>query len=56
MVAEGVETGGETARLTELGCDRAHGWLFSSAQRADKARWLLRHGRGWQGSPPPPRP
>lgn len=50
VVAEGVETWGEAARLTELGCDRAHGWLFASAQRADKARWLLRHGRGWQGS------
>ncbi len=48
VVAEGVETWGEAARLTELGCDRAHGWLFASAQRADKARWLLEHGRGWQ--------
>ena len=50
VVAEGVETWGEAARLTELGCDRAHGWLFSSAQRSDKARWLLQHGTGWQGS------
>ena len=50
VVAEGVETWGEAARLTELGCDRAHGWLFQSAQRADKARWLLEHGKGW---PPP---
>lgn len=49
VVAEGVETWGEAARLTELGCDRAHGWLFASAQRADRARWLLTHGRGWQG-------
>lgn len=47
VVAEGVETWGEAARLTELGCDRAHGWLFQSAQRADKARWLLEHGKGW---------
>lgn len=50
VIAEGVETWGEAARLTELGCDRAHGWLFASAQRADKARWLLQHGTGWQGS------
>ena len=57
VVAEGVETWGEAARLTELGCDRAHGYLFSSAQRADKARWLLRHGCGWQGGGvPDPRP
>jgi hypothetical protein len=57
VVAEGVETWGEAARLTELGCDRAHGWLFASAQRADKARWLLEHGRGWQreGGLPVPR-
>ncbi len=48
VVAEGVQTWGEAARLTELGCDRAHGWLFSSAQRADKARWLLDHGTGWR--------
>ena len=47
VVAEGVETWGEAVRLTELGCDRAHGWLFASAQRADKARWLIEHGRGW---------
>lgn len=57
VVAEGVETWGEAARLTELGCDRAHGWLFASAQRADKARWLIEHGKGWtrNGSIPLPR-
>lgn len=57
VVAEGVETWAEAARLTELGCDRAHGWLYASAQRGDKARWLLRTGTGWQGSGlPAPRP
>ena len=49
VVAEGVETWGESARLTELGCDRAHGFLFSSAQRPDRARWLLTQGTGWRG-------
>jgi EAL domain-containing protein (putative c-di-GMP-specific phosphodiesterase class I) len=49
VVAEGVETWSEHARLIELGCDRAHGWLFASAQRADKARWLLSQGSGWRG-------
>lgn len=49
VVAEGVETFAEHARLIELGCDRAHGWLFASAQRADKARWLLTQGTGWRG-------
>jgi EAL domain-containing protein (putative c-di-GMP-specific phosphodiesterase class I) len=49
VVGEGVETWAEAARLTELGCDRAHGWLFASAQRADRARWLLSRGTGWRG-------
>ena len=50
VVAEGVEEWSEHARLIELGCDRAHGWLFASAQRADKARWLLTQGMGWRGA------
>ena len=54
VVAEGVETWGEAARLTEIGCDRAHGWLYSSAQRTDRARWLLEQGRGWRGDVAPP--
>lgn len=49
VVAEGVETWAEAARLTELGCDRAHGYLFASPQRADRARWLLSRGAGWRG-------
>jgi EAL domain-containing protein (putative c-di-GMP-specific phosphodiesterase class I) len=49
VVAEGVESWSESARLTELGCDRAHGFLFASPQRADKARWLLKQGTGWRG-------
>lgn len=56
VVAEGVETRAEAARLTELGCDRAHGWLFASEQRADKARWLLEHGQGWTRSSSVPMP
>ena len=49
VVAEGVESWAESARLTELGCDRAHGFLFASPQRADKARWMLAQGQGWRG-------
>jgi EAL domain-containing protein (putative c-di-GMP-specific phosphodiesterase class I) len=48
VVAEGVETTSEVERLAELGCDRAHGWLYGSAQRADKARWLLTQSAGSQ--------
>ena len=50
VVAEGVETEAEAERLAVLGCDRAHGWLYGSAQRADKARWLLERGTGWQSA------
>jgi EAL domain-containing protein (putative c-di-GMP-specific phosphodiesterase class I) len=48
VVAEGVESWAESARLTELGCDRAHGFLFAGPQRADKARWMLSQGQGWR--------
>jgi predicted signal transduction protein with EAL and GGDEF domain len=50
VVAEGVESWSEGARLCELGCDRALGYLFSGPQRADQARLMLAHGTGWQGA------
>jgi EAL domain-containing protein (putative c-di-GMP-specific phosphodiesterase class I) len=50
VVAEGVESWSEGARLCELGCDRALGYLFSGPQRAEQARLMLAHGTGWQGS------
>ena len=56
VVAEGVETWSESARLTELGCDRAHGWLYASPQRPDKARWLLSQGTGWRTGAVAPTP
>lgn len=48
VVAEGVESWAEGARLCELGCDRAIGYLFSGPQRADRARWMLLRGTGWR--------
>jgi EAL domain-containing protein (putative c-di-GMP-specific phosphodiesterase class I) len=48
VVAEGVESWAEGARLCELGCDRAHGYLFSTPQRAERARWMLTRGIGWR--------
>lgn len=48
VVAEGVESWTEGARLCELGCDRAHGYLFSAPQRAEKAREMLAQGSGWR--------
>jgi diguanylate cyclase len=50
VVAEGVESWSEGARLCELGCDRALGYLFSGPQRAAQARLMLAHGTGWQGA------
>jgi EAL domain-containing protein (putative c-di-GMP-specific phosphodiesterase class I) len=47
VIAEGVESWIEGARLCELGCDRALGYLFSGPQRAEHARVMLAHGAGW---------
>jgi EAL domain-containing protein (putative c-di-GMP-specific phosphodiesterase class I) len=47
VVAEGVESWSEGARLCELGCDRALGYLFSGPQIAEHARLMLAHGAGW---------
>jgi EAL domain-containing protein (putative c-di-GMP-specific phosphodiesterase class I) len=47
VVADGVESWSEGARLCELGCDRAIGFLFSGPQNADDARLMLTHGAGW---------
>ena len=49
VVAEGVETPDEAAWLTEIGCDRAHGYLYGSAQRYDRIGWMLEKGAGWRG-------
>jgi EAL domain-containing protein (putative c-di-GMP-specific phosphodiesterase class I) len=48
VVAEGVESWTESAALCEVECDRAHGYLFSGPQRADRARAMLATGTGWQ--------
>jgi EAL domain-containing protein (putative c-di-GMP-specific phosphodiesterase class I) len=47
VVAEGVESWSEGARLCELGCDRAMGFLFCGPQIAEHARLMLAHGAGW---------
>ncbi|MDQ1711768.1 MAG: hypothetical protein QOE45_1218 [Frankiaceae bacterium] len=47
VVAEGVESWSEGARLCELECDRAHGYLFAGPQLPERARVLLARGVGW---------
>jgi EAL domain-containing protein (putative c-di-GMP-specific phosphodiesterase class I) len=47
VVAEGVESWSEGARLCEMGCDRAMGYLFSGPQIAEHAHVMLAHGAGW---------
>ena len=47
VVAEGVETEQECARLTELGCDRAHGFWFAGPMPVEPARELLRESARW---------
>jgi len=56
VVAEGVESWAEGARLCELGCDCALGYLFSGPQRAQQARLMLAHGTGWHGPGKVPAP
>ena len=53
VVAEGVESWSEGARLCELECDRAHGYLFAGPQAPERARWLLSRGVGWRAPEPP---
>jgi EAL domain-containing protein (putative c-di-GMP-specific phosphodiesterase class I) len=52
VVAEGVESWSEGAKLCELGCDRAHGFLFCGPQEASRARAMLARGGGWTPATP----
>jgi EAL domain-containing protein (putative c-di-GMP-specific phosphodiesterase class I) len=45
-VGEGVETEAEAARLVELGCTRAQGYLFAHPVAAEQAIELLRSSGG----------
>jgi EAL domain-containing protein (putative c-di-GMP-specific phosphodiesterase class I) len=50
VVAEGVESWSESARLVDLECDRAFGYLFSPPQSPERARAMLTRGSGWRPS------
>lgn len=53
-VAEGVETAAQARQLTELGCDRAQGYQFSSPQPPDVIDRLLARGHLEPGDRPLP--
>jgi diguanylate cyclase (GGDEF)-like protein/PAS domain S-box-containing protein len=44
VTAEGVERAPQAARLRELGCDSAMGWLWSKAVPPEDLRGLMQHG------------
>jgi EAL domain-containing protein (putative c-di-GMP-specific phosphodiesterase class I) len=46
-IAEGVETAAQLARLRELGCDEAQGYLFSPPVDVPAVEALLRRGKRW---------
>ncbi|MCA1687299.1 MAG: EAL domain-containing protein [Actinobacteria bacterium] len=47
LVAEGVETAEQIARLKELNCDLAQGSYFSEPLSAGEASDLLSNGHHW---------
>jgi len=48
VVAEGVETRRQLARLDELGCDQAQGHLFAAPEPGGRLGELLGQDRDWQ--------
>ena len=52
VVAEGVETEGQLARLQAMRCDYGQGYLLCRALDAEGIRSLLEEGRSWCGCRP----
>jgi EAL domain-containing protein (putative c-di-GMP-specific phosphodiesterase class I) len=48
IVAEGIETDAQQAKLKELNCHYGQGYLFAKPQSADDALELINSGKTWQ--------
>jgi EAL domain-containing protein (putative c-di-GMP-specific phosphodiesterase class I) len=48
VIAGGVETPGQLAKLDQLGCDYAQGYLFARPRTASRVGELLGHDPRWQ--------
>ena len=48
VIAEGVETPASWAKLDQLGCGYAQGYLFARPETASRVGVLLGHDRRWQ--------
>ena len=46
VIAEGIETIGQSRQLRELGCNRGQGYLYSPPEPAESFEALLRQDRG----------
>ena len=56
VVAEGVETEGQLARLRAMNCDYGQGYLLCQALDADGIERLMERGEWWRRYPPPDGP
>ncbi|ODN71645.1 Oxygen sensor protein DosP [Methylobrevis pamukkalensis] len=47
MIAEGVETAGQVAKLRALGCRYGQGYFFAKPMAGSRVPWFLDHAGEW---------